>query len=179
MDKLEKSTIYFLNPGSDNTGSVIEAVIKRLESEDIKTIVVASTSGRTGRQFAEALKDKAKVISVSHRKMRTEFKDEIVKLGGEAVDETHLPLHGSGMDDVRNSLYILGQGFKVAVEIILIATDKGVVDSYGDVIGVAGSGGGSDTAIVARATLTRDLFSKDPSKKLEVREIIALPLKKK
>lgn len=40
-----------------------------------------------------------------------------------------LPLHKRGMDKIRNTLYMLGQGFKVAVEVILIAVDKGVLGS--------------------------------------------------
>jgi hypothetical protein len=72
----------------------------------------------------------------------------------------------------------LGQGFKVAVEVILIAADKGVIELYKDVIGVGGTGEGSDTAIVARATRTKEMFSADKSKKLEIREVLAMPLKK-
>ncbi|MBO3754645.1 MAG: hypothetical protein FGF53_07215 [Candidatus Brockarchaeota archaeon] len=114
-----------------------------------------------------------------HEKMNPELKGEVAKLGSVAVDETHLPLHKRGMDKVRNSFYALGQGFKVAVEVISIAVYKGLIEPYKDVIGVAGSGEGSDIAIVARATTTKEIFSEDPPRKLEVREIIAMPLKKK
>jgi hypothetical protein len=82
------------------------------------------------------------------------------------------------MDSIRNSFYTLGQGFKVCIEVILIASDLGALNIGEDVIAVAGTGRGADTAIVARATKTNDMFSKDKSKKLEVREILAMPLKK-
>jgi hypothetical protein len=176
---MEKSVVYFAEPGPENTDEIIKAVAKRMEQGDVKTVVVASTSGKTGLKFAEALRDKAKVVAISHEKMEKELKEKIVKLGGIAVDKAHLPLHKRGMDDVRNSFYSLGQGFKVAIEVILIACDKKLIEPYKDVIGVAGSGEGSDTAIVARATTTKEIFSKDKTKKLEVREIIAMPLKKK
>lgn len=179
MTKLEKVSINFVEPGSENTDDMVEAVARRVKEGDIETVVVASTSGRTGVKFAEALKDKADVIAISYRKMNPELKEGIAKLGGVAVDETHVPLHEKGMDDVRNTLYILGQGFKVAVEVILIAADKGLIELCRDVIGVGGSGKGADTAIVARSTTTNEIFSKDSSKKLEVRDIIAMPLKKK
>jgi len=179
MSKLERLTTYFSKPGPENTEEVISAVSKRLEEGDIKVAVVASTTGRTGVKFAEALKGKAKVVAISHEKMDQKLKEEITRLGGIAVDQTHLPLHQRGMDKVRNAFYSLGQGFKVAVEVILIATDKAVIKPYEDVIGVAGSGEGCDTAIVARSTTTKEMFSEDPLKKLEVREIIAMPLKKK
>jgi len=179
MPKVERISTYFLEPGSANTDDVVKAVAKRVGVGDIKAVVVASTSGNTGAKFAEALKGEANVIAVSYEKMKPELKEKIVKLGGTAVDEAHLPLHEKGMDNVRNALYVLGQGFKVAIEVVLIAADKKIVKLYENVIGVAGSGDGADTAIVARATPTKEIFDKDHNKKLEVREIIAMPLKKK
>ena len=178
MTKFERATTYFAEPGPGNTDDVIDAVSRRVEKDHVETVVVASTSGNTGAKFVEALKGKAEVIAVSHEKMSPKLKEKITKLGGVAVDGTHLPLHTKGMDDVRNTLYVLGQGFKVAVEVILIAVDKGVLKPYRDVIGVAGTGEGADTAIVARATSTKEAFSGPSSKKLEVREVIAMPLKK-
>jgi hypothetical protein len=179
MARLERVSTYFSAPGAENTESVLAAVIKRLEEKDVKTVVVASTSGKTGVKFANALKGKAKVVAVSHEKMDPELKKEIERLGGTAIDGTHLPLHERGADKIRNAFYTLGQGFKVAVEVILIAADKKAIEPYKDVIGVAGTGEGSDTAIVARSTTTNEIFSEDPRKKLEVREVIAMPLKKK
>jgi len=179
MVKVDKVCAYFAEPGSENTDDVLDAVARRLEAENIETVIVASTSGRTGAKFAEALKGKAKVIAISHEEMEPKRKEDIIRLGGVAVDKTHLPFHEKGMDKVRNTLYTLGQGFKVAVEVILIGTDKGLIKPYKDVIGVAGTDRGSDTAIIARATTTKEIFSQDAEKKLAIREIIAMPLEKK
>lgn len=176
---MDKVSVYFAEPGPENTDEVLKAVARRVGEGDIKTVVVASTSGRTGVKFVDAFKGKAEVTTISHMKMNPELKEGTIKMGGVAADETHLPLHERGMDDVRKTLYTLGQGFKVAVEVILIATDKGLIEPYRDVIGVAGSGEGADTAIIARSTTTKEIFSKDPAKRLGVREIIAMPLKKK
>jgi len=178
MNAIERVTTYFTEPGPGDTDRVVKAVAARVREGDVETVVVASTSGRTGVRFAEALRGKAKLIAVSHEKMDPDLKEKIAKLGGIAIDGTHLPLHTRGMGPVRNTLYILGQGFKVAVEVILIAVDKGVLEPYNDVIGVAGTSEGADTAIVARATSTKEAFSDDSSKKLEVREAIAMPMKK-
>jgi len=106
------------------------------------------------------------------------FLDEYT-LASVAVDETHLTLHRRAMDAVRRTLYALEQGFKVAVEGILIAIDKDLIDPYKDVVGVGGSGSGADTALVAGSTRIAEIFAGDRSKKLEVREILALPLEKK
>jgi hypothetical protein len=106
------------------------------------------------------------------------FLDEYA-LASVAVDETHLPLHGRAMDAVRRTLYAVGQAFKIAMEGILIAIDKGLIDPYTDVVGVGGSGSGADTALVAGSTRTAEIFAGERSKKLEVREILALSLEKK
>jgi len=177
--KIEYISTYFQEPGPKDTDNVIRTVIRRVEREDIKVVVVASTSGYTALKFAETLKGEAKIVAVSHERMESGAKEKIGKLGGTAIDQIDPPLHKSGMDDIRKSFYTLGQGFKVAIEVILMASDASVINLYEDVIGVGGSGEGADTAIVARATKTKDIFNIDAKKKLEIREIIAMPLKKK
>lgn len=176
---IKSEITYFTEYGSHNTGKVIEAVKTRLQKRDIKTVVVASTSGETGVTFLKELKNSAEVIVVSHKEMYPQYKDKITELGGIYVDKTHLPLHTEGMDDVRETFRTFGQGFKVAIEVILIAADKGEITLYEDVIGVGGTNRGSDTAIIARATKTEEVFTKDKTRNLEVREVLAMPLKKK
>jgi hypothetical protein len=178
MSVVERKVEYFTDPGSQNTEKVIEAVKNRIISGGGRTIVVASTSGETAVNFAKKLKEVAAVIAVSHEEMKPIHRRQIIEYGGKSVDKTHLALHGKGTDDVRRSFYTFGQGFKVAVEVILIAADKGEINLYEDVIGVGGTGRGADTAIMARATTSREIFTEDESKKLEIREILAMPSKK-
>jgi len=178
MEKVEKTVTYFKEPGPENTENVIQAVIERVKEGDIKTVIVASTSGATGVRFARAFKGTAEVIAVSYEAMDSENKREIVRLGAKALEKTHLPLEAKERETIKNSFYTLGQGFKVAVEVILIAADKEAITLYKDVIGVGGTDKGADTAIVARATTSKEAFGEDEKKKLEVREIIAMPLKK-
>jgi hypothetical protein len=80
---------------------------------------------------------------------------------------------------VKETLYCFGQGMKVAVDVALTAVSCGYVAPYQDVIGVGGSGKGADTAIILRATYPASLFDKDPAKRLEIKEIIAMPIAKK
>jgi len=178
MSVVERKVEYFRDPGSQNTEKVIETVKNRIISGGVRTIVVASTSGETGAKFARRLKGVATVVAVSHEEMKPVHRRQIIEYGGRLVDKTHLALHVKGMDDVRKSFYTFGQGFKVAVEVILIAADKGEIDLYEDVIGVGGTGKGADTAIIARATTSKEIFTEDESKKLEIREILAMPVKK-
>lgn len=178
MSTHERKVEYFIDPGSQNTEEVIESVKRRIKNGGLSKVVVASTSGETGVKFAKVLKGSATVIAVSHEEMNAIYKRQIAEHGGKAFDKTHLALHAKGMDDVRKTFYTFGQGFKVAVEVILIAADKGELSLYEDVIGVGGTGKGADTAIVARATTSKDIFSNDDSRKLEIREIVAMPLRK-
>jgi hypothetical protein len=72
-----------------------------------------------------------------------------------------------------------GYGLKTAVEAIVMATDYAAVSPYVDVISVAGSDRGADTAIVAKTTYSYSVFSRDSDKRFQVMEIIAMPRAKK
>jgi hypothetical protein len=176
---LERKIAYFEEYGPQNTEKVIEIVKSRIERGDIQTIVGASSTGKTGIKLSEALSSLANIIIVSHGKMNPQYKKQIIERGGKAVEKTHLPLHLDGMDDIRESFRTFGQGFKVAVEVILIAADTGQIPLYNDVIGIGGTARGSDTAIIARGTTTEEIFSRDRRKNLEIREVLAMPLKQK
>jgi hypothetical protein len=70
-------------------------------------------------------------------------------------------------------LRTLCQGMKVAVEIILMATDSGCITAGERVIAVTGTGRGSDTAVVATAATSNKLHE------LHITEIICKPLETK
>jgi hypothetical protein len=179
MSAVERKVKYFTKNGSENTEQVLEAVKRRIKEGGIRTIVVASTTGETGAKFAKGLKG-FKVIVVSRRKMDDKHRQQITKDGGDTIEDVQpSPLEGDPVRAVRDSFATLGQGFKAAVEVILVAADRGKF-SYPpeDVVGVGGTGSGADVAIIARATASKDIFSPEKSKALAIREIIAMPLAK-
>jgi hypothetical protein len=197
----ERPVYYFEEPGAENTRWVIEAVSRRLEGGQVRKIIVASTSGKTAVEFARSLKDGAELTCVSEAPYRREwgeewpclkeeFRQELERLGVSIIDRVPYIFHNSILEGARGSeaspervvreiLYSFGQGMKVAVEVALTAVSCGYVTPHEDVIGVGGSGEGADTAIILRATYPASLFDKDPIKRLEIREIIAMPLSKK
>ncbi len=202
MSKVIKRQVYYLEePGAQNTRYVLEAVAKRLDMGDLKKVIVASTSGETALKFARALTGKAELICVSEAPYRREWgekwpclskenQEELQKLGAIVIDKVPYVFHDSVLEAARwqttsperlmkETLYCFGQGLKVAVEVALIAVSSGYLEPYQDVIAVGGSGKGADTAIVLRATYPACMFDKDPAKRLEIREIIAMPLTKK
>jgi hypothetical protein len=202
MGKLIKRQVYYFDePGEGNTQSVIEAVSKRLEVGGIKRVIVASTSGETAARFARNLKGKVELICVSEAPYRREWgeswpclkpeiRQELEGLGVAIIDKAPYVFHNSVLEAaswsgafperlVKETLYCFGQGMKVAVEVVLIGVSCGYVAPYEDVIGVGGSGKGADTAVVLRATYPACLFDKDPAKRLEIKEVIAMPISKK
>jgi len=201
MPRVVREDYYFENPGEENTDDVVEAVVKRLQLTGIKIVVVASTSGKTALKFAKAAGAKAKIFCVSESPYRREWAEkwpcmdpdlraELEKLGVQIIDKVPYVLHSSIFEGskwvspspeyiVRETLYAFGQGLKVAVEVVLTAVASGYVEPYQDVIGVGGSGNGADSAAIMRATYPAMIFSKDTNKRLEIREVIAIPRNKK
>jgi hypothetical protein len=80
------------------------------------------------------------------------------KYGGRAAEEV-----------VRDTLYRFSQGMKVAVECLLMAADAGLLDMTREVIAIAGTSSGADTAIVCKPAYPRTFHE------LEIREILAKP----
>jgi hypothetical protein len=72
-------------------------------------------------------------------------------------------------DVIASSLRIFGPGMKVACEIAMMAADSGLVRTDENVIAIAGTHRGADTAIVLKPVNTHNFFD------LKVREILCKP----
>jgi hypothetical protein len=70
---------------------------------------------------------------------------------------------------VAQTLYRFSQGMKVCAEIILMAADAGLIPVDKEVIAIAGTGSGADTAIVAKSAYPRKFLD------FKILEIIAKP----
>jgi hypothetical protein len=184
----EASIVYFDSIGSDNTDETLRLAKIRAEELGIKRIVVATTVGDTGVKAAKEFKG-YKVVVVTHaagfkapgaQELTLENKQKIEKLGAEIFTGTHafggiahavrrtFNTHVLG-DFMANTLRIFGQGMKVAIEISLMAADAGLVSPDEEVIAIAGTARGADTAIVVKPAYAHDAFS------LRVKEIICKP----
>jgi len=201
-----KKVLYFEKLGPENTDSVVQTVKERVKEGDIKHVVVASISGRTALKFAEELKDtNVSVVCVSgyagwlvqygieYPFVRGEVREKLERLKVPIVDKTPSAFSGDTIDYglarygyippswvASETLQALGgYGLKTAVEVLLMATDCCALPPLVDVIAVAGTGEGADTAIVARSTFSTWMFSSDSAKRFQVLEILAMPRKKK
>jgi len=140
MSVVKRLDYYFVEPGPQNTDMVAEAVRGRVEETGIRTVIVASDSGETAVKLCRALGEAARVIAISWKEMDPENVEELKAFNAILVQKSHTPLSTKETATVRNIYYTLGQGFKVAVEVVLIAVDKGLVDVGEDVIAVGGTG---------------------------------------
>ncbi|MEM3046821.1 MAG: pyruvate kinase alpha/beta domain-containing protein [Candidatus Bathyarchaeia archaeon] len=176
MARIVREDVYFTEPGMENTDSVVEAVLARVEATGVKAVVVASNRGFTALKLGERLRGGAKLVSVSEYKYDASTRRRLEELGAILIEECPLPVHDR--TELRETLYFFGQGLKVAVEVAAIAAGRNAVERYEDIIAVGGTGRGADAAIVARATPIEDFYSPDVKKRMEIREVIAMPLKK-
>lgn len=184
----EKSIVYFTEPSPNSAEQVLRIAKARAAELGVTTILVASTTGETAVKATEIVRD-MRVIVVSHcagfRAPNTqEFSDEnrrkIEGHGAMVLTATHAfaGLNWSMRkkfdmylfeDVVANTLRIFGQGMKVACEIAIMAADAGLVRTDEDVIAIAGTSRGADTAIVLRPVNSQDFFD------LKVKEILCKP----
>ena len=75
----------------------------------------------------------------------------------------------TALDVIGHTYYTFGQGMKVAVEVAVMAADAGLLDMKKEVLSIAGTGEGADTAVVVKPAYSTEFFD------LRVREVIAMP----
>ncbi|MHA1268220.1 MAG: pyruvate kinase alpha/beta domain-containing protein [Candidatus Helarchaeota archaeon] len=180
--------IYFNKSGPENTENALKAAKKYAEENNIKKIVIATTTGNTGVKATEILKG-FKLIFVTHaynfmksgeQELNKENKT-ILEKNGKIVTSVHA-LSGVARsirsvlktwDPVEMIAYALRvifcQGMKVVLEIVLMATDAGLINYGEEVIAIAGTGKGADTVCLIKAADTSHFFD------LRLKEIICKP----
>jgi uncharacterized protein len=181
---IESKVVYFEKVAPENTEITFELVKEKLRSTEIRKLVLASTTGATAKKAVEFFKDMGvKIVVVPHQfdflRETNRFPQELVKTLREAGHEVHFGTMLFHTEDfyatntpklMANLLRCFSQGTKVCFEIALMATDAGLIASGEKVIVIAGTGRGSDTALVMQAASSRNL------KKMRVHEIICKPL---
>jgi len=187
---MELKTLLFESSGEHNTDATLQIAAARARALGIRQVVVASSHGETARKahavFA-ALGARVIAVSICHSweakgwTMSAETKAELTALGvivhtgvhalGDGVSAAFSAKFGgrSTAEIVRDTLYRFSQGMKVAVECLLMAADAGLLDMAQEVIAIAGTDSGADTAIVCKPAYPRTFHE------LEVREILAKP----
>ncbi len=185
---VDKRILYFKVPGEQCTQETFQRAKERAEELGIKDLVVASTTGETGIKACEYFRGYNLTV-VSHytgfkepgvQQMSLENREKIRKLGGRLLTCTHA-FQGVErgirekfataypVEIMAQTLRLFGEGVKVAVEISLMAADAGLIPHDREIIAIAGTNRGADTALVLQPANTTRVFS------LKVKEIIAKP----
>ena len=196
MRGVKRSIYYFEEAGYGNTSDVVEIAYKRLQEGDIKSVVVASSSGETGIQFAKRMaRDTNLVVVTSHPGYSEpgvwDFDLDILKeleaMGCKVVKQSHIlsglersisnkfsgASHTEVLAEALRSL--LGVGMKVAIECTIMAADSGAIPIQ-KTIAVGGTHsrnrGGVDCAIVVWPSHFNNFFD------FRVLEILAKPYRR-
>ena len=176
----------FAEPGAANTAATIEIAVRRAEALGIDQIVVATSTGRTALEVAKQFEGTVIGVTLAAGHWQRycppdpELISEAQAQGMRILTATHALLGGidsavSGLggiaaaEIIARTYYTFGQGTKVAVECVLMAADAGLLNMDKDVISIAGTGGGADTALVITPAYTNTFFD------LRVREVLAKP----
>ncbi len=197
---MKRTVRYFDDYGPENTGETIQSVAERLPEGGIEAVVIASSTGATALSLVKTVPDLPPVYAVCDPpwaigkvphagRISPETKAELEGLGVNMVDDVPYAsrAYSTGpSDNVYEALDLLvvvfdafrmvgGNGLKVAIEAALMATNSGRLQPGRDVIALAGTRDGLDTAIVVKSAYSINIFSKDAGERPEVREILAMP----
>lgn len=187
---MEKKIVYFERPGRENTGACLEVVKEAIRSGCWKHLVIASTEGDTGVLFSEALRNEGmNIVVVTHsagfkaantHEMTPEVRGSIEGTGAKVYTGT-LITHSleaafaskfNGLYPtliVAQSLRRFGEGAKVCCEMVMMATDAGLIPEDEEILTVAGTGRGADTVLVVRSAASKRFLD------LKVIEVLAKP----
>lgn len=187
--------VKYFPRGGNHADDVLAHVQPIVESRNITDIVVATTRGETAVKACKVFDTRARnVIAVTHsagftgpnqQELKAELKAEIVAMGGTVLTATHAL---SGVETgitkklaggsvvypvemfARLLRVVIGDGVKVCIEIALMAADAGLLtDVKADILCIAGTGTGADTACIIRPAYTRDFTE------LRVKQVLCKP----
>lgn len=157
---------------------------------NIENAVVATTRGETGVLAANLFPEDIKIVAVTHS---TGFKkpggQELAEENRKKMEQKDVSIFTGPMifhtwNDyyrkkqgtvttttiIADTLRLFGQGTKVAVEIVAMAADAGLI-SGGPVLSIAGTGYGADTVLLITGTNSKYLMD------MKIHDVIAKPKK--
>jgi hypothetical protein len=176
--------IHFRTPGKENTEMVLRIAKEYAEKNNIRNIIIASTTGYTANRAAEILSEFKLVIIThstgfsepNHQEFPKDLEDKLESEGIQVLTTAHALgginqlLENSLGEIIKRTLRIFCQGVKVAVEISTMAVDAGLIRNDEDCLTVTGTGNGADTLLLIQPASSSHLFD------LKVKKILAKPI---
>ena len=179
--------MHFDEPGKAHTEQTLKLAFDRGTELGLNEVVLASTKGDTAYKALEIFEG-FKIIAVPYHcgfkepfenVMSADIKKDLEGKKVTVVTATHAL---SGVERaiakkytgsypvllIADTLRLLGQGTKVAVEVSIMAADAGAL-SGNDIISIGGTGRGADAALVLKPANQSDFFD------IRIREIICKP----
>jgi len=170
--------IFYFQKEEDGTDKALQLALDTAKGFEIKSVVLASTSGNTATKAAKMFKGSGvNLFIVGHQYgMREPGKTRFTKENIEMVEKLGFKVHfgtdlltatvgalrekfGSGpFGIVADTLRMFCQGMKVATEVAIMACDAGLVSSEEDVVAVAGTGKGANTVVILQPANTYRIF---------------------
>lgn len=168
---MESKIVYFETTAPENTDITFKLAQERAKALNIKKLVLASTTGASARKAMDYFKDDGiQLIVIPHQwdfhRPVNPFPSELVKTIRESGHEVHFGTMLFHTDNlyasmaptlIANVLRCFCQGVKVCFEIVLMATDAGLLANHEKVIAIAGTGRGADTALVMQSASSQHL----------------------
>jgi hypothetical protein len=183
-----KEITYFKKPGKENTEKTLDLAIEYAKKNNINTIVISSSTGAS----ALKLKEKAPNLdiidvtyseAVSYKETLEEFKKNKEKLkennikivkcthSFSGIEKTLFKRYNTMMPNmlIADTLKLISEGVKVAVESVLMAADTGAIEQKKQILALGGTSHGVDTCLLVEPSTTSNFFE------FGILEIICIP----
>ncbi len=189
---IEAKTVYFENPGKENTKETLELSVQAAKTIESKTLLLSSTTGYSAEMALDMIDDEINLVVIGHSygfkepgknemdpktiKRLKDTKNASVFFATHAftgIEKSFSSKYG-GMYPHRmiaDTLRIFSQGTKVIFEDMIMAADAGLIPIHEDIVSAGGTGRGLDTAMVIKSVHAGELFNSAVSR------ILCLPLK--
>lgn len=185
---VEAPCLYVRAGDPEATAPTLERAARRAQELDVRNVVVASTSGRTGLMAAEKFAGRNLVV-VTHstgftgpdvQELQPVCRKKLEAAGIRILTGQHA-FGGVGRavrkrlatyeleEIMAYTLRVFGEGTKVAVEIALMAADAGLISTAEPCLSIGGTGEGADTALLLKPANAQTFFD------LRVVEILVKP----
>ena len=194
-----KSVFYFNACGQVNTEEALRLAIQRAGELGVKKMVVASETGLSALKASEMLWDTGISLIVVTSAAGTKVEKTVIgdlkigipdkgiweklERGGAKIVRATDPLYniGAALEHggiptlatiIRRCLGMISSGTAVCIAVTLMASDNGLLTEGEEVVTVAGSWVGLDTALVVRAANSVNFLKRGA---LQIKEIICKP----
>jgi hypothetical protein len=173
---VEMMSMYWKSVGAIHTEKTVELALRKAEEYGIKSIVVASVSGKTAELFAGKAEN---VVCVTHvngfkdlgvNELTPQQREILIGKNVKVLTTNHV-LSGAErgiskkfggvypVEIMASTLRMFGQGVKVSVEVAVMALDAGLIPYGEEVIAIGGTGKGVDTAVVIRPDYSANILN--------------------